>query len=175
MNIDVSSEDPLKILNFSNRLLLELGERCTIDDKGPVTTGIDHADPKTYKIYYQELIYSSGCLDNGIPSLLIPTPTKHDFGQPWIIKSAENHLQMFYSIRQAIKGSNGQVYVESIDGINWMRNDREMGLSPSIAESNSKSAMFSSVIRIRNRRFYFYKGNNFSESGIVIEELLKWT
>ncbi len=56
-------------------------------------------------------------------------------------------------------------YAESIDGINWLRKDQEVGIERSKAEWDSQMMEYCHVVKIQNKKYMFYNGNGFGASG----------
>lgn len=96
---------------------------------------------------------------------------EYGLGRPFVIK--ENKIyKMWYSIRTMSKGYR-LGYAESDDGLHWKRNDDKVGIDVSKDGWDSKMICFSSIIDINNKRYMFYNGNNYGESGFGVAILEK--
>ncbi|MEP5069850.1 MAG: hypothetical protein ABJQ96_04225, partial [Crocinitomicaceae bacterium] len=65
-------------------------------------------------------------------------------------------------------------YAESLDGIEWERKDREVGIDVSEAGWDSEMVCFPSVIKVKDKTFMFYNGNNNGKTGFGVAELIEW-
>lgn len=94
------------------------------------------------------------------------------FGRPWCIK--ENNLfKMWYSLRR--KNISYRIgYAESVDGIHWIRKDDEVGIDVS-SDSNWDNEMicYPAVIKVKNKTYLFYNGNNNGATGFGYAELIE--
>lgn len=57
-------------------------------------------------------------------------------------------------------------YAESGDGILWQRKDQESGINISKDGWDSQMICYSSILKYNDKKYMFYCGNNFGESGI---------
>ena len=57
-------------------------------------------------------------------------------------------------------------YAESMDGMNWERKDKDVGIDVSENGFDSKMMAYPSVIKIKNKKHMFYNGNSFGIEGI---------
>lgn len=79
--------------------------------------------------------------------------------------------KMFYSYRSIDSyRTNPQLsyrlgYAESLDGINWIRKDDEVGISRSEEGWDSEMIEYCYVCRYGDRTYMFYNGNGFGKSG----------
>ncbi|AIY90179.1 glycoside hydrolase family protein [Geoglobus acetivorans] len=99
------------------------------------------------------------------------TSDEHGFGRPFILRDGDGY-KMFYSIRTKSKGYRIG-YAESVDGINWIRKDEEVGIDVSKAGWDSEMICFASIVKVRNKTYMFYNGNNYGETGIGYAVLIK--
>ncbi|RLI35818.1 hypothetical protein DRO66_06800 [Candidatus Bathyarchaeota archaeon] len=97
-----------------------------------------------------------------------------EFGlsRPWLLEDGKIH-KMFYSIRKIDKGYT-LGYAESSDGgYTWERKDNEIGLEKSEEGWDSEMVCFPSIVDYEGKRYMFYNGNNYGETGFgvaVLEE-----
>jgi len=116
-----------------------------------------------YRVKYLESQDGMKWGGSGELCLDLKNEDEHGIGRPFIIK--ENGLyKMFYSIRTRSKGYR-LGYSESDDGINWTRKDEEIGIDVSEQGWDSKMICYSSILKVKDRTYMFYNGNNFGETG----------
>ena len=126
---------------------------------------------------YLQTTIKSGTSTDGIAwtmsDTVCITPQANEFaiGRPWVIM--ENNLfKMWYSIRsKSVPYRIG--YAESVDGINWTRKDEEVGIDVSASGWDSEMICYPSVIKVKDRTYLFYNGNNNGETGFGWAELVK--
>ncbi|MCL4417631.1 MAG: hypothetical protein M1365_13215 [Actinobacteria bacterium] len=84
-------------------------------------------------------------------------------GRPWVLH--ENNLyKMWYSIR--LKDKLYRLgYAESKDGITWKRKDDQVGIDVSERGWDSKMICYPAVIKVKDKTYMFYNGNNNGETG----------
>lgn len=99
-------------------------------------------------------------------------------GRPCVFK--ENGVyKMFYSFRSAKdyrtdpRQSYRLGYAESMDGINWVRKDDEVGINRSQNRWDSEMMEYCYLYEHKGRKYLFYNGNGFGKSGfgyVVLKE-----
>ncbi len=91
------------------------------------------------------------------------------FGRPWCIKE-NNIFKMWYSLRRRnISYRIG--YAESQDGVHWIRKDNEVGIDVSPTGWDSEMICYPAIIRVKNKTYLFYNGNNNGATGFGYAEL----
>ena len=98
------------------------------------------------------------------------SPRNEEIGiaRPWV-SGTDNGYEMWFSVRH-LREDGAPRYVgighaKSEDGLHWRR-DKNLCLTVSEAgEWDSEMVCYASVIRVGNRRFMFYCGNNNGETG----------
>lgn len=92
------------------------------------------------------------------------------FGRPCVFK--ENGMyKMFYSYRSAKdyrtdpRQSYRLGYAESMDGIDWIRKDYEVGIDRSDSGWDSEMMEYCYLYEHRGRKYMLYNGNGFGRSG----------
>jgi predicted GH43/DUF377 family glycosyl hydrolase len=90
--------------------------------------------------------------------------------RPYVIY--ENNIwKMWFSY----KGESYKVgYAESLDGINWTRNDNFSSISVGLkGDFDSEMIAYAAVVKFKKRHFMFYNGDNYGYEGIgmAVEEL----
>lgn len=88
------------------------------------------------------------------------------FGRPYVIKENQGY-RMWYSIRIISKGYRIG-YAESKNGLNWERNDHVVGIDVSESGWDSEMICFPAVVDIGKKRYMFYNGNNYGETGFGV-------
>lgn len=107
-----------------------------------------------------------------------PTPVIHavnsdefGFGRPWCIKE-NNTFKMWYSLRR--RNTTYRIgYAESHDGIHWTRKDNDVGIDVSDKGWDSEMVCYPAVIKIKNKAYMFYNGNNNGSTGFGYAELME--
>lgn len=90
------------------------------------------------------------------------------FGRPWVIKDVGIY-KMWYSVRR--RNTSYRIgYAESTDSINWVRKDEEVGIDISKIGWDSEMICYPAVIKVKQKLFLFYNGNNNGESGFGYAE-----
>jgi predicted GH43/DUF377 family glycosyl hydrolase len=102
----------------------------------------------------------------------IQNDNEHGFGRPYVIRDGGLY-KMFYSIRIRYKGYR-LGYAESSEGINWTRKDREIGIDVSEEGWDSETICYSAVIKVRDKVYMFYNGNDFGRTGFGFALLESW-
>ncbi|HEX8707876.1 MAG TPA: hypothetical protein VF723_06400 [Pyrinomonadaceae bacterium] len=93
-------------------------------------------------------------------------------GRPYVIKDGERY-RMFYSAGTVSKGYR-LAYAESADGINWSRQDREIGIDVSESGWDSRMQAYPSVVAYREKTYLFYNGNDYGRDGFGYAVLEHW-
>ena len=79
--------------------------------------------------------------------------------------------KMWYSYRGSInyrtnlENSYKIGYAESIDGINWLRKDEQVGIKQSKSGWDSKMIEYSDIFFHKGKKYMLYNGNGFGKSG----------
>lgn len=129
------------------------------------------------KAYIQaEICYAESA--NGIdwnydtnPCILLDEKTEFSVGRPCVIIE-DNIYKMWYSVRK-VDVLYRLGYAESIDGKNWTRKDNEVGIDVSESGWDSEMICYPAVLKVKNKTYLFYNGNNNGETGFGYAELIK--
>lgn len=98
--------------------------------------------------------------------------------RPCVIKE-DGLYKMWYCYRGSIEFRTDKQqsyrlgYAESVDGLRWLRKDQEVGIDRSEEGWDSVMMCYPYVYRHKDRKYLFYNGNGFGESGVgyaVLEE-----
>lgn len=139
---------------------------------GSEWTSLNGKPMPVYDLRYLESSDGVQWADEGVLSMAVTGEDEHGFGRPWVVKSAPDRYQLFYSIRRRSLAAYRLGYAESSDGIHWIRKDDEMGLDVTPGGFDSDAIMYSAVIQVRGRTYCFYNGNNFGATGFGVAELI---
>ncbi len=103
------------------------------------------------------------------PSIEFEGDEEFGFGRPWVYYDGKIY-RMWYSIRKKnLPYSMG--YAESLDGVNWTRKDKEVGIHVSESGWDSEMVCYGAVLKVKNKTFMFYNGNNQGATGFGLAEL----
>lgn len=136
-------------------------EWTTINAKKYIKAKIGYAESVNGKDWE---ILSDSCIN-------IDEKTEFSVGRPSVIKNG-NLYKMWYSIRYIDKLYRIG-YAESLDGINWIRKDNEVGIDVSETGWDSEMICYPAVIKVKEKTFMFYNGNNNGETGFGYAELVE--
>lgn len=96
---------------------------------------------------------------------------EYALSKPWVIKDTDKY-RMWYSYR-----GNGEIetyrigYAESIDGLDWVRKDSEVGIDVSDRGWDSEEMSYPCVFDLNGERYMLYNGNGYGRSGFGIAVL----
>lgn len=90
-------------------------------------------------------------------------------GRPYVTRT-KDHYQMFFCAGTALTGYR-LAYADSLDGLNWIRKDNELGFSASGEPWDSSMQAYPSVIRVGAKTYMFYNGNDYGHEGFGLAEL----
>lgn len=104
------------------------------------------------------------------PCIVLDDNTEFSVGRPCVL--IQNGLyKMWYSVRK--KDVLYRIgYAESVDGINWVRKDEEVGIDVSESGWDEEMICYPSVIEVKGKTYMFYNGNNNGASGFGVAELI---
>jgi predicted GH43/DUF377 family glycosyl hydrolase len=104
------------------------------------------------------------CLTNNTSNL------EYRIGRPRVYKNNSKYIMNFTYGTKDGKYIAGQA--TSFDGINWKRNDSELGMALSKKGWDSIHLIYPSIINCNDKTYMFYNGNNHGYDGIGYAELL---
>ena len=170
-----SSVDSLNFLRHSFAPIIDRSENNYISNAAPFVL----YDEGKFKMWYwvgkewteingkqyikAEISYSESCdgvnwKQSNVICINLNTEYEFSVGRPWVIKNNNQYL-MWYSIRYKEKLYR-LGYAESKDGINWVRKDNEIGIDVSTQGWDSEMICYPAVIKVKEKTFLFYNGNN---------------
>jgi predicted GH43/DUF377 family glycosyl hydrolase len=130
---------------------------------------VNNKQVPTYNLRYLESKDGINWGKEGKVCLDLDPESEYGFGRPFVIK--ENDLyKMWYSIRSVNKGYRIG-YAESLDGINWNRQDNRVGIDVSEQGWDSEMICFSCIQKTKYGSYMFYNGNNYGETGFGVAQL----
>ncbi len=178
----VSTDGGEKFQRWSRAPIIE---RCPTDPYLNTAPWVVRGDDD-WRMYY---VSGTGWLHKDLPRYNIKLARSED-GKHWqrdghvcidFADSTENALARPYVIYDegvwrmwfAHKGEAYRLgYAESLDGIDWQRNDDFAGLELSDSDFDSDMIEYAAVVVHEGRHFMFYNGNNYGFDGIglAVEE-----
>jgi len=128
-----------------------------------------HGKPMpVYELRYLESSDGLAWGDTGqLCMALDPQRDEHGFGRPWVMHE-EGLYQLYYSIRRASLGAYRLGFATSVNGLDWQRDDAAMGLDVSAEGWDSQAIMYAAALRVGERTYCFYNGNDFGRDGIGV-------
>jgi hypothetical protein len=99
------------------------------------------------------------------------TPDEGGIARPSVLKDG-NLYRMWYSYREGSDYRTNRShsyrigYAESLDGLDWIRKDDQVGITVSETGWDSEMMAYPFVVDLNNKRYMFYNGNGFGKSGI---------
>ena len=127
-----------------------------------------HKDLPRYNI---KVAFSSNGKDwvrNGHICINFKNEDENALARPYVIKDGSIWKMWF-----AYKGAAYKIgYAESVDGINWDRNDSYNYFLGGESNFDSKMMEYAAIVSYKNRKYMFYNGNNYGYDGIglAVEE-----
>lgn len=124
-----------------------------------------------YDIRYYESKDGIHFNDTGI-ICISPKNREYRIGRPRVYKINNKYI-MFYTYgtlsKEYLSG-----YAESLDGVNWIRKDTEIGINLSTSGWDSHHLAYPSIITFNNKTFMFYNGNDMGYDGFGYAELINY-
>ncbi len=96
---------------------------------------------------------------------------EYRIGRPRVYKT-DNGYNMIYTYG-TFDGRYEMGCAESIDGINWLRNDANIGIKLSDSGWDSSSISYGVPCRVKDKTYLFYNGNNMGRDGFGFAELIE--
>lgn len=94
-------------------------------------------------------------------------------GRPYVFKDDNGLYRMLFCAGTASTGYR-LAYATSTNGIDWIRNDQEVGIDVSPSGWDSEMQAYPSVVRYKDSTYLFYNGNNYGEEGFGYATLEEW-
>jgi hypothetical protein len=109
--------------------------------------------------------------EKGEICLSLSSEDEYGFGRPFVLIE-EGKYKLWYSIRTRSQGYR-LGYAESEDGVNWIRKNDQIGIDVSETGWDSEMICYSAIIDAGEKRYMFYNGNNYGETGFGVAVLEK--
>lgn len=106
------------------------------------------------------------------PHFTVAVPVSGDeyrVGRPYVVKKAETY-EMFFCAGTESTGYR-LAYAESTDGKCWIRNDQKLGITAPVEGWDSTMQAYPGVIRVGDKTYLFYNGNDYGRDGFGLAEL----
>ena len=128
---------------------------------------------KTLPVYDVRYLESSDGKNIPTNGAVVLTTKKNEYrvGRPFVIKQGNEYL-MFYGYSSEEKPYQ-LGFATSNDGLNWSRKDEDIGIGLSDNGWDSKMMAYPCVLKIKNKTYLFYNGNNYWQDGFGYAELLE--
>lgn len=128
---------------------------------------------KTLPVYDVRYLESSDgkSIPNSGRIILKTKENEYRVGRPFVIKN-NGMYQMFYGYSSEVKPYQ-LGYAYSIDGINWTRDDENIGIELSKNGWDSEMMAYPCVLNINKKTYLFYNGNNYGIDGFGYAELIE--
>lgn len=133
---------------------------------------IDGKEMPVYDIRYAESEDGITWPEMGDVILPIDNEVEHGFGRPYVVIK-NGYKQLFYSVRKKNPRAYRMGYAECHDGLNWTRDDSNMGIDISSSGWDSESVEYAAIISVKDKTYCFYNGNEFGRTGFGVAELKK--
>ena len=124
-----------------------------------------------YNIKYAQSTDGVNWQRDGLVCIDLKVPNEGGIARPSVLKDGKIY-RMWYSYRggsdyRANRSHSYRIgYAESLDGLEWIRKDDEVGITVSETGWDSEMMAYPFVIDINDKRYMFYNGNGFGKSGI---------
>ena len=128
-------------------------------------TGWRHKDLPRYNIQYAESRDGLSWCRHGRVAIPFKNDDENALARPFVLRE-DNVYKMWFAHKGGILGTYRMGYAESVEGIDWMRNDDFGGLDVSPGEFDSDMIEYFSIFVYRGRKYMFYNGNNYGYEGI---------
>ena len=128
---------------------------------------------KTLPVYNIRYLESNSLInipDKGI-EVLDTIDEEHRVGRPNVLK--DNELFKMYFGFGSDKKPYQLGYAESRDGKNWSRDDLKLGLPLSSSGWDSEMMAYPCVVKVNNKTYMFYNGNEYGKYGFGYAELVQ--
>lgn len=123
-----------------------------------------------YDVRYLESTDGKRIPKNG-KIILKTKENEYRIGRPFVIKEDDKYL-MFYGYSSEEKPYQ-LGYAISHDGIQWVRKDEELGIGLSNTGWDSEMMAYPCVLKINEKIYMFYNGNNYGIEGFGYAELIE--
>jgi hypothetical protein len=132
---------------------------------------INNSPYPKYDINYFESVDGIHFPDKGVKCLMNDKKNfEYRIGRPRVYKFNEGYIMNFTFGTTDGRYVAGQA--SSFDGINWHRDDAELGFEPSEFGCDSNNVIYPSIVSTESKTYMFYNGKNFGKDGFGYAELI---
>jgi hypothetical protein len=124
-----------------------------------------------YHIKYAESTDGIDWKREGRVCIDFKTSGEGGIARPSVLKDGQIY-RMWYSYRGGSDYRTNRAhsyrigYAESLDGLEWVRKDNDVGITVSETGWDSEMIAYPFVIDVNDKRYMFYNGNGFGKSGV---------
>lgn len=98
-------------------------------------------------------------------------PGEYALSKPMVVKTA-NGYHMWFSYRAGPAGDKYRIgYASSVNGTDWIRNDKQSGIDVSDTGWDSESIEYPCVFKYGENYYMLYNGNDYGREGFGIAQL----
>ena len=123
-----------------------------------------------YDVRYLESLDGKKIPTNGT-TILRTKENEYRVGRPFVIKKNGSYLMFYGFSSEDMPYQLG--YATSIDGLNWVRKDEDIGIELSKNGWDSQMMAYPCVLTIKDKTHLFYNGNNYGIDGFGYAELIE--
>jgi hypothetical protein len=131
-------------------------------------TRINGNELPQYSIKYLESSDGLTWGPTGASAIEVSQADEHGLGRPWVLRTESGGYDMFYCVRRRSHAAYRLGHAESDDGLTWRRRDADLGLDAGPEPYDNKAIMYAAPIRVGNRTYCFYNGNDFGREGFAV-------
>jgi predicted GH43/DUF377 family glycosyl hydrolase len=117
-----------------------------------------------YRMKYLESEDGLNWRGEGVVCMDFENEDEHGFGRPFVMKDNGSY-EMLYSIRSRSRGYR-LGYAQSQNGKTWTRKDEDVGIDVSPNGWDSRAICYASIVKVGEKMYMFYNGNDFGETGV---------
>lgn len=93
------------------------------------------------------------------------------FSRPWVKIDKKGMFHMWYSYRSGSGELYRIGYAKSKDGLNWVREHQNVGISVSKTGWDSEMICYAAIFDYKDKTYMFYNGNSFGRDGFGVAVL----
>ena len=127
-----------------------------------------------YHIKYAESSDGISWDRQGIVAIDYKDQLEYAISVPRVLKDPKGKFRMWFSSRASSSADSYRIrYAESVDGINWVRKDDEVGIDISEDGWDSEMICYPYVFDHDGKKYMLYNGNGYGKTGFglaVLEE-----
>lgn len=101
---------------------------------------------------------------------LNPKHNEFSLSRAFVFKR-DNLYKMLFSRRMRETDNYLLGFAHSIDGLNWVRNDRKLLIEETSEDWDSEMICYTSLVEVHGKNYLFYNGNGFGKTGFGYAEV----